>query len=97
VRGGLVDRRAVDRISIERAHQAGLSGIESEVRCFSNALRYETDACRPLRGIPLPYVEGLRMDEAMHPLAILCVGMYGELLPTRTAPTSAGGSLEIRI
>jgi len=32
-------------------------------------------------GIPLPYVEGLRMDEAMHPLALLCVGMYGEVLP----------------
>jgi sulfoxide reductase catalytic subunit YedY len=32
-------------------------------------------------GIPLPYVEGLRMDEAMHPLALLCVGMYGESLP----------------
>jgi sulfoxide reductase catalytic subunit YedY len=32
-------------------------------------------------GIPLPYVEGLRMDEAMHPLALLCVGMYGEELP----------------
>src|SRR5436190_21412480 len=29
------------------------------------------------RSIPFPYVEGLRMDEAMHPLAILCVGMYG--------------------
>lgn len=32
-------------------------------------------------GIPLPYVEGLRLDEAMHPLALLCVGMYGETLP----------------
>jgi sulfoxide reductase catalytic subunit YedY len=32
-------------------------------------------------GIPFPYVEGLRMDEAMHPLTILCVGLYGELLP----------------
>src|SRR5580693_6066293 len=28
-----------------------------------------------------PYVEGLRMDEAMHPLALLCFGMYGEVLP----------------
>jgi sulfoxide reductase catalytic subunit YedY len=28
-----------------------------------------------------PYVEGLRMDEAMHPLALLCFGMYGEELP----------------
>jgi sulfoxide reductase catalytic subunit YedY len=27
-----------------------------------------------------PYVEGLRMDEAMHPLALLCFGMYGEVL-----------------
>jgi len=28
-----------------------------------------------------PYVEALRMDEAMHPLAILAVGMYGDMLP----------------
>ena len=28
-----------------------------------------------------PYVEGLRMDEAMHPLALLGLGMYGEVLP----------------
>jgi methionine sulfoxide reductase catalytic subunit len=28
-----------------------------------------------------PYVEGLRMDEAMHPLTILSVGLYGEVLP----------------
>lgn len=31
-------------------------------------------------GIDFPYVEGLRMDEAMNPLALLCVGMYGETL-----------------
>ena len=30
-----------------------------------------------------PYVEGLRMDEAMHPLALLCFGMYGEQLPNQ--------------
>jgi sulfoxide reductase catalytic subunit YedY len=30
-----------------------------------------------------PYVEGLRMDEAMHPLTILCVGLYGEVLPNQ--------------
>jgi len=34
-------------------------------------------------GIPLPYVEGLRMDEAMHPLALLCFGIYGEMLPNQ--------------
>jgi sulfoxide reductase catalytic subunit YedY len=32
-------------------------------------------------GIPLPYVEGLRLDEAVHPLAMLCVGLYGQDLP----------------
>ncbi|MBI2360021.1 MAG: protein-methionine-sulfoxide reductase catalytic subunit MsrP [Deltaproteobacteria bacterium] len=30
-----------------------------------------------------PYVEGLRMDEAMHPLTILAVGLYGEILPAQ--------------
>ncbi|HZP17337.1 MAG TPA: protein-methionine-sulfoxide reductase catalytic subunit MsrP [Terriglobales bacterium] len=30
-----------------------------------------------------PYVEGLRLDEAMHPLALLCFGMYGEALPNQ--------------
>jgi sulfoxide reductase catalytic subunit YedY len=32
-------------------------------------------------GLQLPYVEGLRLDEAMHPLTMLTVGMYGETLP----------------
>jgi len=30
-----------------------------------------------------PYIEGLRMDEAMHPLTILVVGLYGEVLPNQ--------------
>jgi sulfoxide reductase catalytic subunit YedY len=30
-----------------------------------------------------PYTEGLRMDEAMHPLTILAVGLYGKLLPNQ--------------
>jgi len=45
------------------------------------------------RGIPQtdaltwPYVEGLRLDEALHPLATLAVGLYGEpLLPQNGAP-----------
>ncbi|MFZ0213501.1 MAG: protein-methionine-sulfoxide reductase catalytic subunit MsrP [Candidatus Acidiferrales bacterium] len=37
----------------------------------------------PEAGIPFPYVEGLRMDEAMNPLTLLCVGMYGETLPNQ--------------
>jgi sulfoxide reductase catalytic subunit YedY len=30
-----------------------------------------------------PYVEGLRLDEAMHPLTLLTFGMYGEVLPNQ--------------
>jgi sulfoxide reductase catalytic subunit YedY len=34
-------------------------------------------------GIQFPYVEGLRLDEAMHPLTFLAVGLYGETLPNQ--------------
>lgn len=38
-------------------------------------------------GIRFPYVEGLRLDEAMHPLTILASGLYGRtLLPQNGAP-----------
>jgi sulfoxide reductase catalytic subunit YedY len=30
-----------------------------------------------------PYVEGLRMDEAMHPLTLMVVGLYGRVLPNQ--------------
>jgi sulfoxide reductase catalytic subunit YedY len=33
--------------------------------------------------LPWPYIEGLRIDEAMHPLAILAVGLYGDELPNQ--------------
>jgi len=36
-----------------------------------------------MAGIQLPYVEGLRIDEAMHPLTLLTMGMYGETLPNQ--------------
>ena len=34
-------------------------------------------------GLDWPYREGLRMDEAMHPLTILATGLYGEVLPNQ--------------
>jgi len=34
-------------------------------------------------GIPFPYVEGLRIDEAMNPLTLLAVGLYGDTLPNQ--------------
>ena len=35
------------------------------------------------RVLEWPYVEGLRMDEAMHPLALLGFGLYGEVMPNQ--------------
>ncbi len=35
------------------------------------------------RVLDWPYVEGLRMDEAMHPLTLLAMGLYGEMLPNQ--------------
>ena len=35
------------------------------------------------RSLDWPYVEGLRLDEAMHPLSIFVVGLYGEVLPAQ--------------
>jgi len=35
------------------------------------------------RVIPFPYVEGLRLDEAMHPLTMLATGIYGEAMPNQ--------------
>jgi sulfoxide reductase catalytic subunit YedY len=33
--------------------------------------------------LPWPYVEGLRMDEAMHPLTLMTTGLYGKELPAQ--------------
>ena len=33
--------------------------------------------------LPWPYIEGLRLDEAQHPLTLLAVGVYGEVLPAQ--------------
>ena len=33
--------------------------------------------------LPWPYVEGLRLDEAMHPLTLLALGLYGKALPNQ--------------
>jgi len=36
-----------------------------------------------LGGLDWPYTEGLRLDEAMHPLTLVTVGMYGQVLPNQ--------------
>ena len=47
---------------------------------------------RDVTYIPWPYVEGLRMDEVMHPLTLVALGAYGERLPK-----PLGAPLAIRV
>jgi sulfoxide reductase catalytic subunit YedY len=44
-----------------------------------------------------PYVEGLRLDEAMHPLTILVVGLYGEILPNQNGAPLRLAVMEVRL
>ena len=54
---------------------------------FETVLRPEEMPGQKRNFLPWPYVEGLRMDEAMHPLTILSTGLYGhELLNQNGAP-----------
>ena len=43
-------------------------------------------------GLNWPYVEGLRMDEAMHPLAFMVIGLYG-----KTVPNQNGAPLRVHV
>ncbi len=72
-----------------------LSKLLKEVEPLSTAkyVRFETlydSAAMPgqkNRGYPWPYVEGLRLDEAMHDLTLLATGLYGKTLyPQNGAP-----------
>ena len=51
----------------------------SSRRCW--IMQQMPGARRPV--LDWPYIEGLRLDEAMHPLTILAVGLYGEYLPNQ--------------
>jgi sulfoxide reductase catalytic subunit YedY len=48
---------------------------------FTTAVQPESMIGLSLPVLEWPYIEGLRMDEAMHPLALLGFGLYGEVLP----------------
>jgi sulfoxide reductase catalytic subunit YedY len=50
---------------------------------FTTATQPENMIGLRLPVLEWPYVEGLRIDEAMHPLAILGFGLYGEVLPNQ--------------
>ena len=50
---------------------------------FETVVQPQMPGVKGYAGIPFPYLEGLRIDEATHPLALLAVGLYGEALPNQ--------------
>src|SRR5690606_37007390 len=50
---------------------------------FETLLRPEEMPAQRRRSMDWPYREGLRLDEAMHPLTILATGLYGQPLPNQ--------------
>lgn len=50
---------------------------------FITAVQPETMPGTRTRVLDWPYTEGLRLDEAMHPLSIMAAGLYGEVLPNQ--------------
>lgn len=72
-------------IGFELRHLAKLVEPTSRAKFveFVSALQPENMPGTRLPVLEWPYVEGLRIDEAMHPLTILAVGLYGEVLPNQ--------------
>ena len=50
---------------------------------FTTLLRPEEMHGQRTGALDWPYIEGLRMDEAMHPLTLMVVGLYGKVLPNQ--------------
>jgi sulfoxide reductase catalytic subunit YedY len=64
---------------IEQAEPTG----SARYVAFTTIMDPENLPGQRLRVLDWPYVEGLRLDEAMHPLTIMATGLYGETLPNQ--------------
>ncbi len=60
-------------------------GVQSKAKyvAFETLVRPEEMRGQKRRILDWPYREGLRLDEAMHPLTLLATGLYGEVLPNQ--------------
>ena len=67
----------------ELADVLARAGVQSSAKyvAFETAVQPENMPGVQRGVIPFPYVEGLRLDEAMHPLTMLATGIYGEPMP----------------
>ena len=86
LRRGLVDGDPLDRLSARRRDRRGRARQPSaKFVAFETLVRPEEMPGQSglFQVLDWPYVEGLRLDEAMHPLTILATGLYGEELPNQ--------------
>ncbi len=69
----------------ELADLLNLAGVQSDAKyvAFETVLRPEEMWGQKRNFIPWPYREGLRLDEAMHPLTIMATGIYGKDIPNQ--------------
>ena len=98
LRRGVVDGDSRGSASRWPTSSSGASRRRRRSTSSSRRSTTRADAGPAASVLDWPYVEGLRMDEAMHPLTILAVGLYGEVLPEpgrRADP--AGRAVEVRL
>lgn len=69
----------------ELADLLNMVGVKSEARyvAFETVLRPEEMPGTRFPVLDWPYVEGLRLDEAMHPLTMMATGIYGKTIPNQ--------------
>ena len=62
-----------------------LAGVQENARyvAFETLVRPEEMQGQRFPTLDWPYVEGLRLDEAMHPLTIMATGLYGKTIPNQ--------------
>jgi sulfoxide reductase catalytic subunit YedY len=69
----------------ELADLLEVAGVQEGAKyvAFETLYRPEEMSGQRFRSIDWPYVEGLRLDEAMHPLTLMATGLYGKDLPNQ--------------
>jgi len=70
---------------VELSDVLAKAGVQSSARYVAFETTVQPDVMPGVRGriIPFPYVEGLRLDEAQHPLTMLATGIYGDPMPNQ--------------
>jgi sulfoxide reductase catalytic subunit YedY len=70
---------------IELADILNRIGVKSAARYVAFETTVQPDVMVGVRRrvLPFPYVEGLRLDEAMHPLTLMATGIYGRDIPNQ--------------